>query len=73
MSVFHLGKALSNLLNIFAITFASTPLASIAVSKSARTILRFLPFNVKASSSVSAGITNIVERRSYAGLIEYAA
>ena len=60
----HAGKAFVNLLAVFSITFRSTPDEVIDLMKSERLIFRFFPFNVRAISSVSSGMTRTVERRS---------
>ena len=71
MNSIHLVSTFKSFLKRFSITFSSNPDARMDVTKSAFFNLRFLPFSVSASSSVSSGITNAVDSMSYAGVSVY--
>ena len=60
----HLGNTRLNLRAMFSITFSSMPDEDIDFMKSALRSLRFFPLSVRASSSVSSGITRAVESMS---------
>ena len=60
----HFTMERRNFLAMLLITFSLSPDAVITLMKSDFRIFRFLPFSVRASSSVSSGITILVQRRS---------
>lgn len=63
----HDGKIRMNFFIIRSVTTASISERSMAATKSAFFMLLFFPLSVSASSSVSVGIANRTDSRSYAG------